>query len=54
MKERIANMVGYKIANRLSMGTFHSVFSRILRQEASSLNFKSDFVIYDTGDSKKP
>ncbi len=52
MKERIANMVGYKIANRLSMGTFHSVFSRILRQEAPSLNFKSDFVIYDTGDSK--
>jgi DNA helicase-2/ATP-dependent DNA helicase PcrA len=52
MKERIAMMVGWKTSRRLWMGTFHSVFSRILRAEAESLGFTSQFTIYDTSDSK--
>ena len=51
MKERIANMVGARKARRLYMGTFHSVFIRILRKYASELGYKSDFTIYDTDDS---
>jgi len=50
MKDRIAKVVG-KQANRLWMGTFHSVFSRILRAEATILGFQSNFTIYDTTDS---
>lgn len=52
MKERIASMVGQKIAKRLVMGTFHAVFSRILRTESEHLTIKKDFVIYDTTDAK--
>ncbi|EJW97894.1 DNA helicase, UvrD/REP type, partial [gut metagenome] len=52
MKERIANITGKKIADRLWMGTFHSIFSRILRREANLLGFPSNFTIYDTSDSK--
>lgn len=51
MKERIARQVG-KEANRLWMGTFHSVFSRILRCEAEAIGFTSNFTIYDASDSK--
>lgn len=52
MKERIGKKVGEQRARRLWMGTFHSIFSRILRAEASSLGFTSQFTIYDTSDSK--
>lgn len=52
MKERIARLVGEKRARHLWMGTFHSVFSRILRAEASYIGFTSRFTIYDTADSK--
>jgi len=52
MKERIASMVGQKIAKRLVMGTFHAVFSRILRTESEHLTIKKEFVIYDTTDAK--
>lgn len=52
MKSRIATMVGEKQARYLWMGTFHSIFSRILRQEATLLGFTHDFTIYDTTDSK--
>ena len=52
MKERIAKVVGYATARQLWMGTFHSIFSRILRANASLLGFKSDFTIYDSADSK--
>ncbi|MDR1679260.1 MAG: UvrD-helicase domain-containing protein [Prevotellaceae bacterium] len=52
MKERIAQMVGWTVARRLWMGTFHSIFSRILRAEAETLGFDSRFTIYDTADSK--
>ncbi len=52
MKSRIAGLVGSKIAYRLVMGTFHSVFSRILRAEAESIGIKKDFIIYDTTDAK--
>lgn len=52
MKERIAKVVGYNTARQLWMGTFHSIFSRILRANASLLGFKSDFTIYDSADSK--
>lgn len=51
MKERIARQVG-KEANRLWMGTFHSVFSRILRCEAQAIGFTPHFTIYDSSDSK--
>ena len=53
MKERIASMVGYRKAQNLWMGTFHSVFSRILRAEAEKLGFSKNFTIYDTTDSKR-
>ncbi len=52
MKERIAHMVSYKQARQLWMGTFHSIFRRILKEEAYKLNFDPNFTIYDTDDSK--
>lgn len=52
MKERIARKVGHQRARYLWMGTFHSVFSRILRAEAQCLGFTSQFTIYDSADSK--
>ena len=51
MKGRIATLVGEGEAKNLWMGTFHSVFARILRQEADKLGFPRDFTIYDTQDS---
>ena len=51
MKERIAGVVGVSEAKNLWMGTFHSVFARILRSEADKLGFPSNFTIYDTQDS---
>ena len=50
MKERIIELVGKK-ADSIWMGTFHSIFARILRAEAKHLNYKSNFSIYDTEDS---
>lgn len=52
MKDRIGNLVGYQSARNVWMGTFHSVFARILRAEADKLGFPSNFTIYDTDDSK--
>lgn len=52
MKERISRQVGVERARYLWMGTFHSVFSRILRTEAESIGFTSNFTIYDSSDSK--
>lgn len=52
MKERIADVVGQQAASSLWMGTFHSIFSRILRYEAEVLDFSSNFTIYDTQDSR--
>lgn len=52
MKERIASIVGEKVASQLWMGTFHSIFSRILRQHAELLGFTPQFTIYDSSDSK--
>jgi DNA helicase-2/ATP-dependent DNA helicase PcrA len=52
MKERIGAIVGNDTASRLWMGTFHSIFARILRVEAQHLQFPSSFTIYDTTDSK--
>ncbi len=51
MKKRIADIVGTNEAKNLWMGTFHSVFARILRSEADKLGFPSNFTIYDTQDS---
>lgn len=51
MKERIATVVGQSEAKNLWMGTFHSVFAKILRSEAEKLGFPSNFTIYDTQDS---
>ena len=51
MKARIAGVVGNSEAKNLWMGTFHSVFARILRSEADKLGFPSNFTIYDTQDS---
>ncbi len=51
MKERIARVVGYSEAKNLWMGTFHSVFARILRAEADKLGYPSNFTIYDTQDA---
>ena len=53
MKARIAELVGDGEAKNLWMGTFHSVFARILRQEADKLGFPRDFTIYDTQDSNR-
>ena len=52
MKERIATIVGQSEAKNLWMGTFHSVFARILRSEAEKLGYPSNFTIYDTDDAK--
>lgn len=52
MRERVASLVGNHTARNLWMGTFHSIFSRILRSEAELLGFPSTFTIYDTQDSK--
>lgn len=52
MKERIANIVGTDAARYLRMGTFHSLFSRILRTEAHAIGFTSSYTIYDDSDSK--
>lgn len=52
MKDRIGPIVGEDTARRLWMGTFHSIFSRILRREAEKINFRQDFTIYDASDSK--
>ncbi|MEA4905826.1 MAG: UvrD-helicase domain-containing protein [Petrimonas sp.] len=51
MKSRIADLVGEKKARQLWMGTFHSVFSRILRNEAEKIGFTSNFTIFDSSDS---
>lgn len=51
MKERIASVVDPYAARRISMGTFHSVFSRILRAEAEHIGFEQSFTIYETADS---
>ncbi len=51
MKERIAGVVGISESKNLWMGTFHSVFARILRSEAERLGFPSNFTIYDSQDS---
>jgi len=51
MKNRIAQVVGQSEAKNLWMGTFHSVFARILRSEGEKLGFPSNFTIYDTQDS---
>ncbi len=52
MKERIGRLVGSERARYLQMGTFHSVFARILRAEAAALDFQSNFTIYDQSDSR--
>ena len=52
MKQRIGNLVGNDIASRLVMGTFHSIFSRILRAEAEHVGFNSNYTIYDEADSR--
>ena len=52
MKERIGKMVGNDLAQHLYMGTFHSIFSRILRAEAEHIGFNSNFTIYDESDSR--
>ena len=52
MKERIGRLVGQERAQRLVMGTFHSVFARILRAEADKIGFSSNFTIYDQADSR--
>lgn len=51
MKSRIADLVGEKKARQLWMGTFHSIFSRILRAEAEKIGFTSNFTIFDSSDS---
>lgn len=53
MKERIATIVGASEAKNLWMGTFHSVFAKILRFEADRLGYPSNFTIYDTQDSDR-
>lgn len=52
MKSRIDDLVYAGVSRRLWMGTFHSIFARILRQQAEKLGYKSNFSIYDTSDSK--
>ena len=51
MKERIVPLVGQEVAGKLWMGTFHSIFYRILRTNADRIGFKHDFTIYDASDS---
>lgn len=52
MKERIGKLVGQDLAQHLYMGTFHSIFSRILRAEAQHIGFTNNFTIYDESDSR--
>ena len=52
MKERIGRLVGEEHARYLQMGTFHSVFARILRSEAASIGFNPNFTIYDQTDAR--
>ena len=52
MKERVAQVLGYGVASKIWMGTFHSIFLRILRQHADRLGYNATFTIYDAADSK--
>jgi len=52
MRERIEALVGTNVASKLWMGTFHSIFARILRANATLIGFKSNFTIYDAADSR--
>src|SRR5215216_6772039 len=52
MKERVEKILGNNEARNLYIGTFHSVFARILRMEAEKLGYPNNFTIYDTDDSK--
>ena len=52
MKDRIAAVVGENLARYLWMGTFHSIFARILRSEHETISYPSNFTIYDSADSK--
>ena len=52
MKDRIANVIGDGEARNIYMGTFHSVFARILRTECERINYPRNFTIYDTADSR--
>ena len=52
MRRRIGELVGFQTSRYLWMGTFHAIFSRILRNEASLIGYTKDFTIYDTSDSK--
>ena len=52
MKQRIGTLVGIETARYLNMGTFHSIFSRILRAEAERIGYSSNFTIYDENDSR--
>ena len=52
MKERIGRLVGEESAREIQMGTFHSVFARILRQEAGSIGYNSNYTIYDQSDAR--
>lgn len=52
MKQRVADVVGPNVSSKLWMGTFHSVFLRILREHADKLGYNHDFTIYDTSDSR--
>ena len=52
MKERVENILGNNEARNIYIGTFHSVFARILRAEADKLGYPSNFTIYDTDDAK--
>ena len=52
MRERIEALVGSEVASRLWMGTFHSIFARILRMNADRIGFRRTYTIYDTSDSK--
>ena len=51
MLERITALTGERTASRLWMGTFHSIFARLLRRDAERIGFRSSFTIYDTGNS---
>ena len=53
MKQRIADLVGGSEAKNLWMGTFHSVFARLLRSDGPKLGYPSNFTIYDTQDSQR-
>ena len=52
MKERVEKILGNNEARNLYIGTFHTVFARILRAEAEKLGYPNNFTIYDTDDAK--